>query len=351
MRELIPLRNTRPPSFEQAQNRQQKARAAGMHPDYWYPVEWAKNIGRETVREVIFWKHSIALFRAQDGKLGAVENRCAHCRARLSRGRVDGSELVCCQHGWRYDANGRCTNTPRPLFGDHAPRLELRQYPVRVKHGLVWIFPGNPLLADARKIPEIPELEGPDPWGQIRMDLLVRGHHSTVMDNLSDFTRAALQRTDRLSCDATLTRLESVGDRVQLEYDADNCTHLTVGYEYPYQWSNTDGHIKHWCFVLPIDEQRTRAIFLFYFSHELVKLPGLGSVRLPGWFSRRILMPLARRFHLQPLLTRDAVCVEVEQEGYNQHFMQPIAEPSPAVHRFQELTIRKWEEYLDQAKR
>ena len=41
---------------------------------------------------------------------------------------------------------------------------------------------------------------------------------------------------------------------------------MELCYEYPYQWSNTDGKIKHWCFVLPIDGTTTRAFFLFYFD-------------------------------------------------------------------------------------
>src|SRR5256885_8139636 len=35
---------------------------------------------------------------------------------------------------------------------------------VKVRYGLIWIFPGNPALADHRQIPDIPELEGDNPW-------------------------------------------------------------------------------------------------------------------------------------------------------------------------------------------
>ena len=38
--------------------------------------------------------------------------------------------------------------------------------------------------------------------------------------------------------------------------------------------------------------------------------------------------------------------MQAEQQGYEVHFDQPIAELNPAVHRFQDLTIRKWEEHL-----
>ena len=45
-----------------------------------------------------------------------------------------------------------------------------------------------------------------------------------------------------------------------------NVNAMKLCYQYPYQWSDTDGKIKDWCFCLPIDEQTTRAFFLFYFD-------------------------------------------------------------------------------------
>jgi phenylpropionate dioxygenase-like ring-hydroxylating dioxygenase large terminal subunit len=355
-----------PPSFEEAQNRRQKARAAGMNPDYWYAVEWDKNIKRGEVKEVVFWKQSIALFRGQDGKLSAIENRCAHRQLKLTEGHVIGCQLVCPYHGWQYDANGKCAHIPHELFGNKMPEFKLRDYPTQVKFGLVWIFPGDAKLAPERKIPDIPELDGRDPWGLIPVDITVQGHHSMVMDNVSDFTHAYLHRKYRPFWDAKLTKLEVKGDCVELEYDTvvggggltahfvnrqnADTNRIKLAYEYPYQRSNTDDHIKHWCFVTPIDEQTTRAIFLFYFAHDLVKIPGLGAVRLPGWFLRQVIMPLAKRLHVEPLIAEDGYAVRVEQDGYNRHFDKPIAELNPAVHEFQALTIRKWEEHLAKAR-
>ena len=364
---LINLRSSRPPTFEEATNRRQKARAAGMHPDYWYPVEWEHKIARGQVIGTQFWKTPIAVFRGQDGKLSAIEDRCAHRQLKLSLGQVNGCQLTCPYHGWQYDSTGKCVHIPHELFGNKFPEFKLKDYPVQVKHGLVWIFPGDPEKAKERSIPEIPELRGNDPWGLIPIDILIKGHHSMVMDNVSDFTHAYLHRKYRPFWDAKLTRLETVGDTVELEYDTvvggggwtahfvnrsnADTNHMILGYEYPYQRSNTDNHIKHWCFVLPIDEQTTRAIFLFYFSPELIKLPGLGAVKLPGWLMRRVIMPLAKKFHVQPLLAEDGFAVEAEQEGYNRNFTLPIAELNPAVQHFQQLTIRKWEEHLAQAAR
>jgi len=359
---LISLKTQAPPSFEAAGNRRQKARAAGMNPDYWYAVEWDKDVKRGEIKEVVFWKQSIALFRGQDGQLAAIENRCAHRQLKLTAGHVEGCQVVCPYHGWQYDTSGKCVRIPHELFGREMPEFKVKQFPVQVKHGLIWIFPGDAKLATERQIPEIPELEGADPWGLIPIDIMIKGHHSMVLDNVSDFTHAYLHRKYRPFWDAKLTRLETKGDTVELEYDTligggglaahfvnrgnADTNRIKLGYEYPYQWSNTDDHIKHWCFTLPIDENTSRAIFLFYFAHDMIKLPGLGAIRLPGWFLRKVIMPMAQCFHVKPLLDEDGWAVELEQDGYNRHFEKPIAELNPAVHEFQALTIRKWEEHL-----
>ena len=55
---------------------------------------------------------------------------------------------------------------------------------------------------------------------------------------------------------------------------------------------------------------------------------------------------LAKPLVFKPLLEEDGVACEAEQQGYNEHWNAPIAELNPAVHEFQALTIRKWEQYL-----
>ncbi len=106
-----------PPSFESAANLRQKARAAGLDPSHWYPVEIDRKLRKGQVIEATFWKRSIAVFRGADGAVHAIENRCAHRQLKLSRGEVQGCTLVCLYHGWTYDGSGtnclaaRCRNS------------------------------------------------------------------------------------------------------------------------------------------------------------------------------------------------------------------------------------------------
>ena len=101
----VPTQHPAPPRFEQARNRRQKARAAGLDPDYWYAVEQSKNLKNGQVMEVRFWGAPIAVFRGADGRVRAVEDRCAHRHVKLSKGEVVDCDLVCPYHGWTYDAD------------------------------------------------------------------------------------------------------------------------------------------------------------------------------------------------------------------------------------------------------
>ncbi len=348
----------RPPSFAEARNNRQKARSAGLNPNYWYPVEYEKKLKAKGVVEVTFWKQSIVLFRGEDGAIRAIDNRCAHRQLKLSIGHVDGCNIVCPYHGWQYDGDGRVVKIPHELFGRSMPSFRVPSYPVKLRYGLIWLFPGDPELAETRSIPDIPELEGHDRWGCVPVDFTWNAHHSMVIDNVSDFTHAYLHRRYQPFKDAKLTKLEAGDERVFLAYDTKvgygrfsrhfvdrrdvDTNYMELCYEYPYQWSNTDDKIKHWCFVLPIDEQRTRAFFLFYFRS--FKIPFV-PINMP----RRVMQPflhIANQLLMKPLLKEDGVAVQAEQEGYNMYYDAPLAELNPAVHEFQKLTIRKWEEHL-----
>jgi phenylpropionate dioxygenase-like ring-hydroxylating dioxygenase large terminal subunit len=346
-----------PPTFTEARNRLQKVRSSGMNPDYWYAVEYDHAVHKEQVVEVEFWKTSIALYRDINGQMQALENRCAHRQLKLSLGQVDRCNLVCSYHGWAYNGEGKLVHIPHELFDRSMPSCQLRTYPVQVRYGLIWIFPGDPLLAKQRKIPDIAELEGKDPWACVPLDFTWKAHHSMIIDNVSDFTHAYLHRKFRPFTDAKLTKCEQQGDRVFVSYETliggglsglfvdrkrVNTNFIELCYDYPYQWSNTGGKIKHWCFILPINEQTTRVFFLFYFN--ALKIP-FTPIRIPQWLMSQVLK-IANPLLIKPLLSEDGFAVEAEQQGYETHFNAPIVELNPAVHLFQKQTIRKWEEHL-----
>jgi phenylpropionate dioxygenase-like ring-hydroxylating dioxygenase large terminal subunit len=348
----------RPPPFAAARNQREKARAAGMHPDHWYAVEYDTAVRSGSVTEVRFWGRSIALFRGADGELGAIEDRCAHRHVKLSIGQVTGCTVTCAYHGWSYDKDGHLVEVPHEMFGRQLNKIKIGSFPVRSRYGLIWIFPGDPALAESTAMPEIPELEGADRWACVPIDFTWNAHHSMIIDNVSDFTHAYLHRRYRPFVDPKLIRCETRGDNVEISYDVIvgdgrfsklfvdrkrvRTDRMDLGFAYPYQWSNTGDRIKHWCFVLPIDERTTRVFFLFYF--DALKVP-FTPFRIP----RPVMMPfltIANYMLIRPLLSEDGVAVEAEQEAYESSAGAPFIEFNPAVNMFQKLIVRRWEDYL-----
>ena len=342
------------PSFAAARTRRQQARAAGLHPDHWYAVEYAAAVPVGRIVETRFWGRSIALFRSSDGVVHALENRCAHRQVKLSLGEVNGCNLTCPYHGWTYDGAGNLVSVPHELFGRQMPRVRIASFPVRTRYGLIWIFPGDPARAEAVSMPELPELEGAQAWACVPLDFTWQAHHSLIIENVSDFTHAHLHRKYRPFSSAKLVHYEPSDNEVRLTYDVlvgdgrlsrhfvdrqrIDVNHMELCFAYPHQCSNTGGKIKHWCFVLPLDERTTRVFFLFYFT--ALRIP-LTRVAVPRWLMSPLLR-ISNRLMIRPLLMQDGAMVEAEQRAYEAQPDAPAIELNPVVIEFQQLIIEEW---------
>ena len=98
----------------------------------------------------------VAIYRRQDGTVAAVEDRCAHRGVPLSMGWVEGDNLVCRYHGFRYAPDGRCVMIPTQ---DKIPaKARVRSFPVVEHAPFLWIWTGDPDLAHASKAPDYPWL-------------------------------------------------------------------------------------------------------------------------------------------------------------------------------------------------
>ena len=99
---------------------------------YWHPVLRLADLGKQP-QAVMVCGVPIALFRTRTS-INAVYDRCAHRRAPLSIGRIEGDSLVCIYHGCAYNAEGQgyCPTTRSNRFV--VPRFE-----TRVSHDTIWI--------------------------------------------------------------------------------------------------------------------------------------------------------------------------------------------------------------------
>lgn len=337
--------------------RAQLVRRVGPSGDYWYAVETDANLKRGQINEVKFWGQSIALYRGYDGVVRAVENRCAHRQLALTEGIVEGPLIACQYHGWKYDGCGRCVTIDHELGKNRKrmPKIQIASYPVKIRYGLIWIFPGDPDKAEQVPLPDITQLSGPEPWPIVPIDVTIGAHFSMIVENVCDFNHAYLHRRKQPFTQPVLREYGRKGDTVEVVYDTSftqskiakllaeqkQLDQIKLWYQYPYQGSDIAGKYLHWLFMLPEDERTTRCFFLFLFGP--IRIPGTRK-NIPNTLKRPVL-ELANFLYIKPLLGEDKWALEAEQKGFDKHYDNPYYELNPMVPEFQTLTIEKWNEY------
>src|SRR5262245_22425125 len=85
----------------------------GPYPNSWLQVAWSHEVPRGAVKSVRLAGRDLVLFRGADDRLRALDAYCSHLGAHLGvGGTVEGNEIRCPFHGWRFDGHGACTHIP-----------------------------------------------------------------------------------------------------------------------------------------------------------------------------------------------------------------------------------------------
>jgi 5,5'-dehydrodivanillate O-demethylase oxygenase subunit len=111
---------------------------------YWHPIAVAKELTAEhPTKFVRVLGEDLVIFRATNGRLGLIDDRCAHRGASLSYGRVEERGIACAYHGWLYDFAGDCLECPAEPAGSNFHRtVKQKAYPVQEYLNLVWAYMG-----------------------------------------------------------------------------------------------------------------------------------------------------------------------------------------------------------------
>jgi len=97
----------------------------------------------------------LVAFRDTNGRVGILEAFCPHKRSNLFWGRNENCGLSCAYHGWKFDVDGTCLETPNePELPDLKHRITAVAYPAREAGNTVWVYMGP-----RERMPELPEFE------------------------------------------------------------------------------------------------------------------------------------------------------------------------------------------------
>jgi len=151
---------------------------------YWYVACESAELGRGKNLAVTILGIPLVLFRARDGAVGALLDRCPHRNVPLSAGRVADNCLQCPYHGWEFATDGRCTRVPGLLADESLRGRNAVSYPVAESQGFIWVYPSLDAPPQTRPF-ELP-LVGDPHYTHARRQARAKGTLHATIENALD---------------------------------------------------------------------------------------------------------------------------------------------------------------------
>jgi phenylpropionate dioxygenase-like ring-hydroxylating dioxygenase large terminal subunit len=254
---------------------------------YWVPILSSYQLpagGGDPVKVEIFGERYVA-FRDASGKVGLLDEQCAHRSASLSLGRVEGDGIRCLFHGWKFSATGAVLETPTVSEPRFRERFKARSFPVREAGAIVWAYVGPPELE-----PEFPHWSYfdypaerllsvtfvvPCNFVQVQEALLDSAHltvlHQDAFRRKSDIEFAATVSTvtaaadPRIEVEDTTFGFHYVALRPAAGQGDGNVARVT-SYVAPFHVLNANGDFVG--MIVPIDDHRTLHHFVWWSNNK-----------------------------------------------------------------------------------
>src|SRR5229473_1528283 len=124
---------------------------------YWLPVLLASEIAEPEgpPLRVKLLSERLVAFRDTKGRIGLIDEFCAHRGVSLWFGRNEQGGIRCPYHGWKYDVTGQCVEVPSEAEeSGFCRKIKLKSYLCLEHGGVIWAYMGPP-----EEKPAIPEFE------------------------------------------------------------------------------------------------------------------------------------------------------------------------------------------------
>ena len=162
----------------------------------WYCAAFSTEVDTGLLGRKILGE-GVLITRDSAGAARAIGDRCPHRFAPLHRGVREGDTVECPYHGLRFDLGGRCVLNPHGQ-GRIPGAARVAAYPVEERHGVIWLWPGDPALADPAIIPDLLLVDRGE-RAPVSGHLTMPVDYRLVLDNLMDLSHAAYLHAGTLS--------------------------------------------------------------------------------------------------------------------------------------------------------
>lgn len=161
----------------------------------WYPVHssWAvtaRPIGITRLSE------NIVLWRASDGQVHALEDRCPHRGARLSLGWNLNDRIACWYHGIELDGEGVVQKVPAINNCPLEKQKCLKAYPVKEHEGAIFLYFGDEANPEPCEL-ELPVELQSDDYSSFLVSVKWACNYRYAIDNVMDPMHGAYLHADR----------------------------------------------------------------------------------------------------------------------------------------------------------
>src|SRR5712691_4004002 len=109
---------------------------------FWQPVAVSHAVKPGSAKLLRVMGEDLTLYRGEGGRAHLVGGRCAHRLTLLHTGWVQGDDIRCIYHGWKYDGAGRCNEAPAEGAAT-AAKVKIAGYPVHEYCGLIFAYMGE----------------------------------------------------------------------------------------------------------------------------------------------------------------------------------------------------------------
>ncbi|RMF19616.1 MAG: aromatic ring-hydroxylating dioxygenase subunit alpha [Candidatus Dadabacteria bacterium] len=156
------------------------------NPKGWFMISYSEDLEPGDVIPLHVFEQDLVLYRTESGRPVLLDAFCPHLGAHLGHGgKVEGEELRCPFHAWKFNCDGQCSEIP--YTEKIPPKAKIRPWEIVERNGMIFAWNDEEGSAPEWEIPEFEEASDTEAWTEFeRRRWQIRTHNIEMAENAVD---------------------------------------------------------------------------------------------------------------------------------------------------------------------
>ena len=212
----------------------------------WYVAAWSTEVSDDLFERTIIGD-SILFYRKADGTAVAMNNTCPHRYSPLHLGSLRDDIVECPYHGLRFDSAGHCVHNPHG-DGKIPKKARTTVYPLVEIHDMLWIWMGDPDMADPTTIPDF-SCHTDDRFPTVGGVIEMHANYELITDNLMDLTHVEFVHRGLLGSDAIKSGEHEISQNGTTTYSNRWCPNGLAPPAWDHMFGDYGKPVDHWLYM------------------------------------------------------------------------------------------------------